>query len=93
MTCHVHLYVNHVITMNQTSDTPDHDLTVDLSVSDFNKLIELAESMRDACRQLSLALDMAIRKYDTTGSSLNRSAIRRQLMHESYKEMLREDDK
>lgn len=78
--------------MSQTSDTPDHDLTVDMSISDFNKMIELAESMRDACKQLSLALDMAIRKYDTTGSSINRGMVRRQLMHEAHKEMIRSEE-
>ena len=86
------MYVNYVITMSQTSDTPEHDLTVDLSISDFNKMVELAESMRDACKQLSLALDMAIRKYDTTGSSINRGMVRRQLMHEAHKEMIRSEE-
>ncbi len=56
------------------------------------KMVELAESMRDACKQLSLALDMAIRKYDTTGSSINRGMVRRQLMHEAHKEMIRSEE-
>lgn len=86
------MYVNYVKTMSQANDTPEHDLTVDMSISDFNKMIELAESMRDACKQLSLALDMAIRKYDTTGSSINRCMVRRQLMHEAYKEMIRSEE-
>lgn len=86
------MYVNYVKTMSQTNDTPEHDLTVDMSISDFNKMIELAESMRDACKQLSLALDMAIRKYDTTGSDINRGMVRRQLMHEAYREMIRSEE-
>lgn len=86
------MYVNYVKIMSQTSDTPEHDLTVDLSISDFNKMIELAESMRDACKQLSLALDMAIRKYDTTGSAINRGMVRRQLMHEAHREMIRSEE-